>query len=360
MRILFFNKSIDYAGAAKMMAFVANSASNNNHEVSILLFSNNKIEQKLNEDIKIIYKKNDAPGFFNHIKNIINLKKIIKECNPDVIVSFLIIPNFYASIIGYILGIPVIISERGDPYSYIKKGGRKGKVIHKSYNLASGAVFQTNGAKEFFSKKLQKRSCVIPNPVVRKNNGIKFNSYTENHEIVFVARFQNAQKRQDLMIEALEKVIVTYPDTLLKFYGTGEDQAMIENLVQDKGLENNVRFMGYTNSPEEVMVNSEVFVLTSDYEGIPNSLIEAMSVGMPVVSTDCDPGGARMLIKDGVNGMLVKKNDAQGIADAIINIFSDKNLRLRLSEEAYKITETFSEDKIAKLWIEYITSIAKK
>ncbi len=358
MKVLFLKESLYYGGAAKMMAFVANNLSKYNIDVVMLLYnSKDSIQQKIDNNIRLINHSIAAKGKFKHFSNIFKLKKIIQKEAPDVIISFLTFNNLYASIIGKITGIPTIISERGNPYAL---KGFKNKIILSMFNLASGAVFQTNGAKEFFSEKLQKRGCVIPNPVVRKNNASKFNSSTDNHEIVFIARFENVQKRQDLMIEALEKVIVTYPDTLLKFYGTGEDQAMIENLVRDKGLENNVRFMGYTNSPEEVMVNSEVFVLTSDYEGIPNSLIEAMSVGMPVVSTDCDPGGARMLIKDGVNGMLVKKNDAQGIADAIINIFSDKNLRLRLSEEAYKITETFSEDKIAKLWIEYITSIAKK
>ena len=118
--------------------------------------------------------------------------------------------------------------------------------------------------------------------------------------------------------------------------------------------------MGSTNKPEYAMIDSEVFVLTSDYEGIPNTIIEAMSVGMPVVSTDCDPGGARLLIENGVNGFIVPKNKPQAIAEKIIEIFSSQELRKKFSTEAAKITECFTEEKIAKQWLDYIHKVAKK
>lgn len=357
MKILFLKHVLDYGGAAKMMSFVANSLSKKNHDVTILLYKGGEIQQKLEDKIKIINENIAVTGKFKHLKNICRIKRIISREKPDVIISFLHFPNLYATIIGKMLGIPVIISERGNPYSL---KGLKDRMILKSFNYANGAVFQTEGAKSFYSKKLQARGSVIPNPIVKKNINAKFDIGTENHEIVFIARFQNIQKRQDLIVEALEKVINVYPDTVLKFYGTGNDLPMIENLVKNKHLENNVRFMGYTNTPEEVMVNSEVFVLTSDYEGIPNSLIEAMSVGMPVVSTDCDPGGARLLIENGVNGFIVPKNDTEAIAKKIIELFSNKELREKFSKEATKITERFTEEKIAGQWLEYIHKIAKK
>lgn len=360
MKVLFLTRTLSYGGAAKMIAFVANTLTKSNHDVTILLVSGVEVLQPVEKNIKIINKNIEAiNGKYKHFKRIDKIKDIIKDENPDVIVSFLTFPNFYATIIGRILSIPVIISERGNPFC---DKGLKDELMYYCLNFANGAVFQTNGAKEYFSKRLQKRSCVIPNPVVRKsnNNNIKFDISTDNHEIVYVARFDNVQKRQDLMVEAFEKVLATYPDAVLKFYGTGKDLGMIENLVITKKLENNVRFMGYSDKPEEEMVKSEVFVLTSDYEGIPNTLIEAMSVGMPVVSTDCDPGGARMLIENNVNGVLVPKNDAEGIANAIVKIFSDKDLRGRISKEAYKITEKYTVDKISRQWHDYIMKIIKK
>ena len=364
MKIFIFKQTLEYGGSSKMMIFIANALAKIGHEVIIFMYENATEEdvrkitlQKLNNRVKFIEYNGIAVSSNKHINNIKIIKKTIAEQRPDVIVSFLTFPNFYATIVGNLLGIPVIISERGNPY-VIKN--IKDKIVYSFFNFASGAVFQTEGAKAYFSKRLQKQSCVIPNPVVRENDNVRFDTSTDNHEIVFIARFENMQKRQDLMVNALEKVVKVFPDTILKFYGTGKDLPMIENIVKEKNLESNVRFIGYTNNPEEEMVKSEVFVLTSDYEGIPNSLIEAMSVGMPVVSTDCDPGGARMLIEDGVNGILVPKNDAQGIADAIIRIFKDKELREKLSREAYKITEKYTEEKIAEQWHDYITSVAKR
>ncbi len=356
MKSVFIIKQLSLTGAPKMLTFVANAMAKEGHDVTMVLYAGTEIMQPLHKNIKVWNQNIQCTGVTKHFKMISRLKKVIAEIAPDVIVSFLCFPNLYATIIGRMLRIPVIISERGNPYTL---KGLKNHIMYSLFNLANGAVFQTEGARAFFNKRLQKRSCVIPNPVVRKNN-IKFDISTDNHEIIFVARFENVQKRQDLMVVAFEKVLAIYPDAILKFYGTGEDLKMIQSLVKNKGLENNVCFLGYSDNPEEEMVKSEVFVLTSDYEGIPNTLIEAMSVGMPVVSTDCDPGGAKMLIEDGVNGILVPKNDAQCVADAIIRIFKDKELREKLSYEAYKITDKYPEEKIARQWLEYIKNMAKK
>lgn len=356
MKAVFIIKQLSLTGAPKMLTFVANAMAKEGHDVTMVLYAGTEIMQPLHKNIKVWNQNIQCTGVTKHFKMISRLKKVIAEIAPDVIVSFLCFPNLYATIIGRMLRIPVIISERGNPYTL---KGLKNHIMYSLFNLANGAVFQTEGARAFFNKRLQKRSCVIPNPVVRKNN-IKFDISTDNHEIIFVARFENVQKRQDLMVVAFEKVLAIYPDAILKFYGTGEDLKMIQSLVKNKGLENNVCFLGYSDNPEEEMVKSEVFVLTSDYEGIPNTLIEAMSVGMPVVSTDCDPGGAKMLIEDGVNGILVPKNDAQCVADAIIRIFKDKELREKLSYEAYKITDKYPEEKIARQWLEYIKNMAKK
>lgn len=355
MKILFIIPFLSYGGAEKMIAFAANTLVKQNHKVNILLYKGVPIQQIIDDKIQIINEKIIDSGSFKHLKIIRQLYKKIKKNRPDIIISFLTFPNFYSVIIGKLLGIPVIISERGNPY--LKKGF-KDKFIYNIFNYADGAVFQTEGAKCYFGKSLQKRSCVIPNPVVKKPYRYKYNTSIDNHEIVFVARFENVQKRQDLMIEAFEIILKQYPDAKLKFYGTGEDEDMIKQLVSNKHL-NNIFFMGYTNKPEEEMVKSEVFVLTSDYEGIPNSLIEAMSVGMPVISTDCDPGGARMLIENRINGLLVKKGNSQEIANAVITIFSDNNLRNKLSQNAYRICEKYSEEVIANKWIEYINKFSK-
>lgn len=340
-----------------MMAFIANAMAQEGHDVTIVLYEGVKVLQPLQKSIKVWNKNIMYSGRSKHFKMISTLKTVVKEINPDVIISFLCFPNLYATIIGRMLRIPVIISERGNPYTL---KGLKNHIIYSLFNLANGAVFQTNGARDFFSKGLQKRAAVIANPVVKREGLTMYDPKTDNHVISHIARLENVQKRQDLMIRSMHGVLKTYPDAILKLYGEGEDLKMLQNIVKEERLAENVLFMGHTNKPEQAMIDSEIFVLTSDYEGIPNTVIEAMSVGMPVVSTDCDPGGARLLIEDGVNGFIVPKNNPGAIAEKIIEIFSSKAIREQFSKEAAKITERFTEEKIAKQWLEYIHKVAKK
>lgn len=357
MKAVFIIKQLSLTGAPKMLTFVANAMAKEGHDVTMVLYAGTEIMQPLHKNIKVWNQNIQCAGATKHLKMISRLKKVVAEIAPDVIVSFLCFPNLYATIIGRMLKIPVIISERGNPY--ILKG-LKNHIIYSLFNLANGAVFQTNGARDFFNKGLQKRATVIANPVVKREGLTMYDPKTDNHVISHIARFENVQKRQDLMIKAMHFVLKAYPDAVLKLYGDGEDFEKMQKLTEEENLTHNVLFMGSTNKPEYAMIDSEVFVLTSDYEGIPNTIIEAMSVGMPVVSTDCDPGGARLLIENGVNGFIVPKNKPQAIAEKIIEIFSSQELREKFSTEAAKITECFTEEKIAKQWLDYIHKVAKK
>ena len=357
MKAVFIKRNLTFGGSSKMLAFVANAMAQEGHDVTMVLYEGSDVMQPLHSNIKVWNKNIMCQGATKHFKMISQLKKIIKEIAPDVIISFLCFPNFYATIIGRILRIPVIISERGNPYTL---KGLRNRIIYSMFNLANGAVFQTEGARAFFGKGLQKRAAVIANPVVKREGLTMYDPKTGNHVISHIARYENVQKRQDLMIKSMHGVIKSYPDAILKLYGEGADLEMLQNIVKEEKLTENVLFMGRTDKPEQAMIDSEVFALTSDYEGIPNTVIEAMSVGMPVVSTDCDPGGARLLIENGTNGFIVPKNNPEAIAEKIVELFSNQDLREKFSKEAAKITERFTEEKIAGQWLEYIHKIAKK
>lgn len=357
MKVLFIKNRLLYGGAEKMMLFVARSFLKDGHDVSILLYDSESITQEIEKGISIYNYKFTCNGALKHVKIIRRICSVVKSINPDIIISFLHFPNFYSSIVGKLLRIPVIISERGNPYAL---NSFKDKVLYSFYNLATGAVFQSEGAKRYFSKSLQDRSCIIPNPVISKPGLKKYNSSLNNHEISFIARMDIHQKRQDLMIMALNIVRKVYPDVKLRLWGTGKDLEHVQQLVNDYKLNDFVSFCGYTTTPEEEMVKTEVFVLSSDYEGIPNSVIEAMSVGMPVVATDCDPGGVRLLIEDGINGFIVNKGDYKAIAERIIEMFDNEHLRCKISKEAYKINTNYSEVVIAAKWLDYAKNVLKK
>lgn len=354
MKILFLTSTLGYGGAAKMLAFAANGFSRKGDFVSVVAYKAKTAAPSFDGNISLCLLGEEL-GDKGHVSILCRLRKEIQSVRPDVIVSFLSFPNFYAVLLGKLLHIPVIISERGNPY--IAATGFKMKLIYAVMNMADGAIFQTDGAKSFFSKRLQKKSAVIPNPVVKRNKEVCYDIHCNNHEIVCIGRLENVQKRIDLLIDAMEIIVKEFPNAKLLIYGDGQDEEMLKRMASSKAYAANIKFIGKTSTPEECMVHSELYVIASDYEGIPNTLIEAMSVGMPVVATDCDPGGARMLITNRVNGIIVEKGNHLAIANAILEIYRDKKLKALISCNAKEICNTYKESRILDMWQSYLEEI---
>lgn len=357
IKVLFVTNSLGFGGAAKILSFVANTLDKSKFEIGIYNFNTSPTMQAINDNIKVFTDKANNKRIIRRLVQVNNIVKKIRLYRPDVVISFLTMPNFLSVIAGKLTHIPVIISERGDPYQPIAFGD---KVLQFFTSFADGAVFQTEAARDYYPKRLRKKSCVIANPVVVKDDSIIANIESPEDVISFAARFENRQKRQDIMLEAFKIVNERYPEMILKLYGSGPDENYIRNIANAMGIEDKVMFMGLSNNPTKEIYNSKVFVLTSDYEGIPNALIEAMAIGMPVVSTDCSPGGARMLIEDGVNGLLVPVRDPVAIAQAIIKYIENPDMAKSCGMAAKQIKSRFSPEKIISQWQEYIADSSRR
>ena len=364
MKVLFVISCLSYGGAEKNLILVANYLQRKGHGVAVCNFNERPTVRKPDEgvicfDMEYGEEKTGRYAWIHTRK--MQYKFLAESCkrfSPDVIVSFLNMPNALSVICGKRMHIPVIISERADPYQAISKIDR---IMHFLYNRADGAVFQTEGAKAFYSEKLQKRSTVIPNPVIISNkDGIRHDHSTAGREIAFVGRFELKQKRQDVMIKAMRIVLKSYPDYKLVFWGDGEDEARTKELSVSLGISDNVVFAGASSNVLADIAQSEMFVLTSDYEGIPNVLIEAMSIGMPCIATDCSPGGARMLLDNGKYGIIVPCGDEQAVADAIVTYIENKELAREYGAKAMCITERFSYDVIMQKWEDYLLKTCNK
>lgn len=363
MKVLFTISCLSYGGAEKNLVIVANYLAQK-HRVAICNFNEHETKQALDGRIKCYdaqNKKNEKEGRFSWIikrkKQYKFLKKICVMEKPDIIISFLPIPNALAVLCGNSLGIPVVISERADPYQCMS---RLDGVLHRIYEKADGAVFQTTGAKAFYKDSLQKKSIVIPNPIMIKGTNIEHNYIAVKKEIVSVGRFENVQKRQDVLLKAVKIVFETYPEYRLVLWGDGPDEKMLKDLAKNLGIENKVVFAGVTHETLNKINGSEIFVLSSDYEGIPNVLMEAMSIGMPCIATDCSPGGARMLLRNGADGKLVECGDYKSLAREIIDYISNKDIEINYGQKAKKILYRFSYDEIMTSWESYLTEIIKK
>lgn len=354
MRILFIRDFFDYGGASKMIVSVATAMSNYGHESYVYAYGSELCPIEIPDRVQFVkgtpYINNRV---FRHPAKIGEIRTKIKEIDPDLIVTFMPYPSILTILAKIGLHIPIVISERGDPAIY---GGFIKHIGHKIISTANGAVFQTEGAREFYKGKLYNKSIVIPNAVtIKKKERIPLEK--RSNEIAFVGRFFNRQKRQDLMVSAFEQIANEFPDIDLVFYGDGQDQKMIEKMVRDKGLDTRVRFAGSVSPIEDYIKFSRMYVLASDYEGIPNSLIEAMCVGLPCVATDCTPGGARLLIKDRINGLLVPRDNVKALKNACCKILGDVEWSEKIGLAAQNVCDEFAPERIYYSWNLYLNNI---
>ena len=148
-----------------------------------------------------------------------------------------------------------------------------------------------------------------------------------------------------------------FPNVFLELWGKGPDEDELKKIVFECELNERVSFRGVTERIVEEMGNSKMLLLTSDYEGIPNVVIEAMSIGLPVVSTDTEPGGSRLLIENEYNGMLVQRGDVKAVSNAIKKLLTYPDFADKIGDNAYNINENFSPDIIISKWIEFLNKI---
>ena len=362
-RILFITDTFGYGGAEKQLAFVADGLLNRGHVVGICnlnAIKRNEGQREIDERV-IMYSA--AINYRNAIQTnydyVVFVRKCAKEFNPDVIVGFKQLAGFCASIVGKLLRVPSIFSERADPFRAYANINLTSRLKLWFINRASGGVFQTEQAASFYSKHIQNNSAVIPNPVFLKGK-VQAKDYSALPKtVVSLGRIANEQKRLDITLDAFEMFREYHPDYQLKIYGNGGDEALVRKWIKDKGLDDCVKMMGVSNNPINDLSREGIFLITSDYEGISNSLLEAMACGLPVVSTDHTPGGAKLLIEDGNNGLLVPMGDVDAVCRALRLYAEDHSLAEHCGRNAQKVVEKLSPESILYKWESFLLNNCK-
>jgi GalNAc-alpha-(1->4)-GalNAc-alpha-(1->3)-diNAcBac-PP-undecaprenol alpha-1,4-N-acetyl-D-galactosaminyltransferase len=273
------------------------------------------------------------------------LRRTIKTTNPDVLLSFGEWFNPYVILSTRFLGFPLYIFDRMGPQmklDLIIEISRKAL-----YRYATGIIVQTNiAAKLIFKRTGSKNIIVIPNPV----NVINADTSIKKKQIVSVGRLSR-EKGHIVLLRAFAKL--TQKQWTLHFIGDGPERL---NLIEEAlllGVSERVRFYGHKKSFDKILAESDIFVLPSFYEGFPNALIEAMSVPLACISTDCIAGPSD-IIEDGTNGLLVETGNVTTLESALKLLIENPDFRNKLALEAYKVRETLAFNKIVQQYNDFI------
>lgn len=348
MKVLMVIKKLRYSGAYKMFIWLATNLAEHGFDVTVFTYMKNDVESL---HPKILWIKDDFEDQ-NMILPCMKLRKIIKNQDPDCSISFLLDANIINTIACLGLRTKSVICERNDPF---KPHYYKLKIVKPLFRLANGAVFQLDKVRRYYSM-INAPIAVIPNPVWNYAQ-IDVKPFSErNNEIVTLGRIDIFQKRHDVLIKAFSILHKLYPQYKLRIFGDGpfSDITKIKELIKDLKLENDVFLAGVTPHPRDAIKDAKIFVLSSDFEGIPNALIEAMSIGMPCLSTDCSPGGASLLIDDGINGYLVPTKDVSLLAEKMIHMIENEDICDRIGNNAKMIINKFTEKSILEKWVDYL------
>lgn len=360
MKILFLNTNIGYGGASKIIVWVANQLAAAGHDVTFLTYRDNIIRQPLESSVKLIQAQlEETGGDVKLLHSVKWINRLIKENNFDLGVSFLPPSILRLALASKGTSIKLIFSQRGDPYYTTSSRNFKSKLISKlntwAFNQADGYVFQTKMAQAYYSDAIQNKSAVIPNPISPMQR-TEVREGRIRKSFVAVGRLDLKHKRQDLLIGAFNLISAKYPDYNLEIYGDGEDEHKVVEMASPNPR---ILLMGKTDNVASVIQNACATVLSSDSEGIPNVVLESMSLGVPCISTDCSPGGAAMLIRNYENGLLVPKGDIQALAYAMEYIINHPAESERMAAQATEVNQIYAEKQIAEKWGLFINQLSK-
>ncbi len=291
-------------------------------------------------------------GVWANLKRVAVLRGILKELQPDVVISFLAETNCKVLLSAVGLRVPVIVSERSDPYLYPDIA--LWRVLRRvTYPLATHLVCQTKYAADYFG--YLPRKSVIYNPVIISEATGPV-PCTEPY-ILGVGR-QSHEKGFDLLIEAHALALSRGADLKLVLAGDGPDRAKLVQLAQDLGTSKHVIFAGAQPDLSGYYRHAQMFVLPSRFEGMPNALLEAMAYGCPAVVTP-DFRAAAEIVAHGHNGLIAQRADPAGFCDQIIDLYENSGKRQAVGAQAKRDSARFDNVKIAAQWRDLIVQFLR-
>jgi GalNAc-alpha-(1->4)-GalNAc-alpha-(1->3)-diNAcBac-PP-undecaprenol alpha-1,4-N-acetyl-D-galactosaminyltransferase len=363
MKIALAIPSLCAGGAERVITRMANYWAEAGHTVTVItlrpveedFYTLPDCVKRISLDIRRIA-TNRFEGVAAMLLAILRLRRAVRTIRPNVVISFIEIMNVAVLLALAGTTVPVVVSERIDPREY-PASSVLNRLRRWLYPRACRVVVQTESVRAWAEKIVPaEQVVVIPNPIARPPDGAAAGKVAPGGRTAVAMGRLVTQKAFDLLIEAFAQCAKSHPDWSLLILGDGEERDNLAALAKRLGLAGRVSMPGRVAEPVDFLRGSDLFVMPSRYEGFPNALCEAMSVGLPVLSTDC-PSGPGEIVRNGIDGVLVPTENVEALSAAMGRLMGDCMERQRLGRAATAITERFGVDGIMRLWESILPSI---
>lgn len=367
VKLVFVIPSLACGGAERVAVTLSSALSSRGHDITVVTTTSRPDFYSLSPDVHRVRLDltKAEPGSATSITKILrtvarfprslqSLREAIAEQRPDAVVSFMDQANILT--LASQPTAPVIITEHTDPNQHaLGTGWRLSR--RALYRKASHLVSASNGVDQGFSWLEPAARTVIPNPVAPPADLPE----TEARQLVSLGRLVPS-KQFDHLLGAFATARPSVPGWHLRIVGDGPDRERLEQLSTELGLGDSVTFVGAVKDPFPLLAQAELFALTSRYEGFGNVLVEALSVGTPVVSYDC-PSGPAEIIQVGHNGHLVPPQNQDALSATLVSLMQDEAERSTLADNARSSVEHFLIDTVASRWetlLEQVANVADR
>ena len=355
--IAFITLSLCRGGAEGVIARLCNEYLIKYYRVTIITCMNRSVEYDLDDRIRVISMESDGVTYHSlaqrFLKRRKRLKAVLREITPDMLICFLPEPNFLALSLKGRFHFPMLISIRNDPKREYHNPVYYA-LMRFLYPKADGYIFQTQDAQKYFSfsEHIKKTSVVIPNPLSSDFMNQRLPSIRRK-VIISVGRLEE-QKNPMMLLKAFAEITDEIPEYTIEMYGSGNLKSELEIYLKQNDLTEKVKLCGNVSHLIEKIYDTSLFIICSNYEGMPNSLMEALALGIPCIATDCPCGGNAYLIQDKVNGRLIPVADTHALAAAMKELLNNPEQMHEFASHAIESMEKLYPDVVFECWQNYL------
>ena len=355
MRLTLVANNLGQGGAERILTRMANYWSEWGHAVTLITLDSEAPDfyavQAERIRLNLTWHSSGLPaGLVSNARRIRAIRAALSSSRPEIIISFLDVVNLLVLVASRGLGIPVVVSERNDPTAHHELDRLRKLLRPILYRRAAAVVVQTHAVADWARGFLPAdRVFRIPNPVYPPPASSDADFVPSARPVVTGLGRLHEQKGFDLLMRAFAACTARRPGWHLAILGEGRERDRLERLAVELGIRERVALPGRVRHPLAALQRSDLFVLSSRYEGFPNALLEAMSCGLPVISFDC-PSGPSEIVRHGVDGLLVPPQDERALAEAMGSLMDDAAERRRLGERALEVKDRFAIDAVMAMW----------